>query len=202
MSYTNQLVKDLKWLYEHWSLGDQCPVPEPELADGLLEWHQYICAHPEQVYKRIECAESAEVEPLHIKKKQVVEDYIVQSPQCSVSILNSKLNGHLAKAHGHRNPCKPYVAGCICHFCLRDFQTRPKLVNHLMYQAPKCWDLYLKHVPKLSPAVFAKEELATAKVAKQIRALGRRPLWSALPITRISGPLLPIWYSKEESQKR
>ena len=108
-------------------------------------------------------------------------------------MLNSKLNGHLAKVHGHRNPCKPYVAGTICFFCLRDFQTRPKLVNHLMYQAPKCWELYLKHVPKLSPAVFAEQELATAKVAKQIRAMGRRPLWSALPITRISGPLLPIY---------
>jgi len=115
LSYTQQILLDLEWLYSHWSLSDECPVPDPS-AGNFLAWHQFICEYPHIVYKRIKCAESAEVEPLCIDKKVVADDFVVQCPQCSACMLNSKLNGHLAKVHGHRNQCKPYVAGTICFF--------------------------------------------------------------------------------------
>ena len=119
---------------------------------------------------------------------------MVQCPECSKVLPGTSLAGHMAKVHEHRNPMKPYVAGSICFLCLRDFQNRVKLVNHLCYQSNKCREYYLANVPKLDPETFEAEEKSTAVEAKRIRHLGRRPLWSEAPITRIAGPLLPVMY--------
>lgn len=192
-SYAHQLQEDLAWLFEFWNLSDSCTLPPPTSNPNLFHWFNFISNNPAVVYKKIKTCEEADIFPLPFKEKQQTTE-LVTCPHCGLEMAKYQLEGHLSKVHKKRNPLKPYVEGSVCFLCLRDFQTRVELFNHLCYHSCKCKQFYLTQVPKLDPETFEAEEKATAVEAKRIRLLGRRPLWSELPITRIPGPLLPIMY--------
>lgn len=200
-SYAAQLQSDLTWLHDFWSLSDSCPLPPPNGEDNLYIWHNFISTQPTIIYKKLKICEEADVFPLDCKEAEP-SLVLVKCPQCGIELAANKLCGHLAKSHGVRNPLKPYVQGSICVLCLRDFQSRQKLVNHLCYHSNKCKQYYLTSVPKLEPEVFLKEEKQTAEVQKRLRHMGMGPLWSELPITRVQGPLLPIMYEKRKPGRK
>ena len=125
-------------------------------------------------------------------EKPVHNQELVECPCCHIQMFAYKLAGHMAKVHKHRNPVKPYVLGSICIFCLKDYQSRAKLVNHLCYHSLKCRQAYMQREP-LPPDVFLEEEAATARHAKTLRRAGRSQLFAPNPVVRICGPLIPMY---------
>ena len=95
----------------------------------------------------------------------------------------------MTKVHKHRNPVKPYVMGTICIFCMKDYQSRAKLVNHLCYHSAKCKNMYMSRDP-LPSDIFEKQERETALHAKALRHSGRSQLYAPEPVCRVYGPLI------------
>jgi len=190
-SFGAQLVEDLQWLFDSRSSCESFTLPPPNLPENYLVWHKFVSEQGDQFIKYVKQSEATDCIPLVLESPKVRNEALVQCPCCDRKMLAYKLDGHLAKVHKHRNPIKPYVAGSVCLFCMVDYQSRAKLVNHLCYHSPKCKNKYLSCVPKLSPEVFEEEERSTAQNAKALRQAGRSQLYSPYPAERVCGPLLP-----------
>lgn len=189
-SFGAQIIQDMCWLHESRSVCEDFNLPLPDNPQNHFVWYQFVKNNGETFRKYIQQSESTDMIPLALEKPKVRDVSMVECPCCQIQIMAYKLNGHLAKVHKHRNPVKPYVAGSVCVFCMTDYQTRAKLVNHLCYHAPKCREQYLNCMPLLSQAVFEKEEELTAQNARALRRAGRSQSYSPYPATRVPGPLL------------
>lgn len=193
-TFAREIQNDLVWLFESREVCEDFDLPCPNGPENLFIWHHYIVSHPVMFTKYVKQSENTDRVPLVLAPTKEKDNSMVQCPHCEKVMEAFRLQGHLTKVHRHRNPVKPFVAGSICVMCLRNFQTRAKLCNHLCYQSKKCFNVYTNCMPKLSEEEFKKEEMETASNSKALRHQGRSQLYSPLPTVRIPGPLLEVMY--------
>jgi len=191
-SFAQELQGDLEWLFESREVCEGFDLPRPCGPENLFVWHEYIIHNTSNFVKYVKQSENTDLTPLVLAPTKEKDNSMVQCPHCDKVMEAFRLQGHLTKVHRHRNPVKPYVAGSICVMCLRDFQTRAKLCNHLCYQSKVCFNFYTNSMPKLSEEAFKKEEMKTACNSKALCHQGRSQLYSPLPTVRIQGPLLEV----------
>ena len=96
---------------------------------------------------------------------------------------------HMFRAHGVKNAIRQLVSGTVCCACLKDYNTRSKLLHHLSFRATRCKQFYQNVIPPMSPDKYEKAEAETALCRKNFKAQGRSPLYDPRPVVRVHGPL-------------
>ena len=97
---------------------------------------------------------------------------------------------HKAKQHGFRRVEREKFANVTCRYCLINFETRTRMLNHLADKSPKCGAHY-RALPSLSPDIIA---MAESEEAARIRAARRRGQGThkiGCLCRRAYGPFLP-----------
>ena len=89
---------------------------------------------------------------------------------CSCSFNNKQeLSTHLFSKHKVRAETRSFTKGTVCQYCLMDYGTRYRLVNHVAYPAKKspmllrCQHYYLNHVGKLYPELVKQLDAEEAQ---------------------------------------
>ena len=111
-------------------------------------------------------------------------------PVCNIHLPHTSLGGHLSIVHSWRNPSRAYAPGTLCRGCMRNFNTRPNLIKHLSYSSPNCLKLIMRHYPPMQLDEICKLDASDLVATKALKALGRKPTYTGVPLVRHLGPLL------------
>ena len=114
-----------------------------------------------------------------------------ECPHCNKFFTFSALGTHMFRAHGTKNGVRPLVSGSVCLSCMKDFNTRSKLLHHISFRCKNCKIYYEINIPPMSPPAYAAAEAQTAACRRKLKTSGRSPLYSQLPVSRVPGPLPP-----------
>jgi hypothetical protein len=74
---------------------------------------------------------------------------------------------------------------------MKDFNTRSKLLHHVSFRCKNCKIYYEVNIPPMTSKAYAAAEAETAACRRKLKASGRSPLYSALLVCRVPGPLPP-----------
>ena len=94
-----------------------------------------------------------------------------------ISSFNNKqeLATHLFGKYKIRAELRSYIEGTMCQYCLMDFGTRYKLMNHVAHPSKKypilfkCQHYYLNHVEKLDPEEVKQLDAEEALNTKSLK---------------------------------
>jgi len=188
-SYVAQLVNDLVWLWESSSFPSELGLPDPRVQP--IAWHKFIKHKYNCFRKRIRAAESIDFLSVELAKQEVIKDEVgMECPHCGKWCKNvHALHGHIGKAHKIQNPIKRKVRGSVC-CCLKDFITGNNLYHHLTTSVRLCADYYMQRLPDLPHDEFKQQEAERALVEKSLKARGKKPLFSDVPVHGVPGPPL------------
>eukprot|EP00973_Karenia_brevis_P032880 4540177-Karenia_brevis.AAC.1 len=100
-------------------------------------------------------------------------------------------NLHMTKKHNWLHPAHCLVAGVTCPICLQNFDTRARLLEHLMYKAPVCYANLLLTGPVISFEVALQLREQSACVERKNVRAGHRRAKAHVPVVRALGPRLP-----------
>ncbi len=183
--WISSLKSDFAWL----SLCGQFNVP----CDDLHALEAHIAPDPWRFKKTVCGYAGSEFANLDVPKVfscfSVPSSSIHHCPRCAKTFDSiQKLNLHLFKAQGLKNPIRRLVSTSTCPICLTEFHTRTRILNHLRYRSHVCRCNLLIAGPLLSveaDLLDFEEAVANRLLAQS----GSRAHKAALPCIRVQGPL-------------
>ena len=99
---------------------------------------------------------------------------------------------HMHKKHGWLHPAHFHVLGPTCPICLKNFATRTRALEHVMYSSSKC----LYHLLLQGPALTYEEALRLLSDSSSFETAtvrqGYRRAKAFYPVTQAHGPRLPL----------
>ena len=120
--------------------------------------------------------------------KHISEISVVwQCPECEAA-CNSRqaLAVHRYRKHGSHNPMVCKVLGSACCFCLTQFWTRSRLLEHLG-KSSVCCENYNEQADESKTDIDAEVNSEATRV-RALRARGRKASFAEWPAIRLVGP--------------
>ena len=187
------LLTDLRWasLSEH--LG-HCA------SFNFEQWLEYVGSNP-RLFKRSvkqfstsRFANSHESGPSSQKLCPPCSQSSYACTECDKTFVSFQpLSLHMFKLHGSRNIWRLYVGHHVhCCVCLKQFWTRERLLNHVRFRSSTCKHNLRLRGPIIDEAQACELDKSEALLNVQLQRAGRRRHFVDEPVTRLSGPLLPI----------
>ena len=112
-------------------------------------------------------------------------------PYCSIEFSFLALGTHMFRAHGKKNDVRQMIAGTSCLACMKQYNTRSKLLHHVSFRSAHCEQYYLHTIIPMPAEAYDKAEADTAKARTLLKRQGRSPQYSPLPVVRLIGPTPP-----------
>ena len=165
-------------------------MPDPREPNSGAAWSNLVRTKGAKFKDWIKIHSSSFLSPLPVPAEPPSMPLHV-CPECSKSFTFQAIGTHMFRAHGKKNEVRQLVEGTICLACLKDFNTRSKLLHHVSFRCKNCKDFYQYNILPMSEETFDKAEKETAKCRASLKALGRSPLYSHLPVKRLCGPVPP-----------
>ena len=98
---------------------------------------------------------------------------------------------HEFKAHGIKDPIRCYAPSSVCVCCMKNFWTRPRIVNHLKKSRFCRLNLQMKYAPFITSEECNRLEAIEHPDLKVLIAGGKRLHYAnRAPCTRMPGPLV------------
>jgi hypothetical protein len=167
-------------------LNDEKPDPRSDGAGPV--WAELIASQPLKFRQWATDHALEELLPL-VKAELPVAPIVHACPFCKECFSFQALGTHMFRAHGVKNAVRQLVSGTVCCACLKQYNTRSKLLHHVSFRAKNCKQYYQNVMPPMPAKEFEKAEAETALCRKNLKANGRSPLYNPLPVIRVQGPL-------------
>ena len=163
------------------------------------EWIKFISDNPKSFkrgvsrYARTPLANvyDNELDPKHVVP---VSHCVHACNMCDASFSTlQQFNLHVFKKHGVKNIMRLYInEHTHCSVCLKQFWSRPRLLNHIRYKSKVCkYNLILRGT-LVSEEEATRQDVASASVRVALHKGGRRRHFAEDPVLQLQGPWLPI----------
>ena len=100
------------------------------------------------------------------------------------------LNWHMYHTHSLRQPDRALLYGTSCMACLQEYWTRERLVTHVTKSSRRCRTVYRLFNNRMSDEALENAEEVARVHTKDLLASGSHRAHAALPVYRLSGPLV------------
>eukprot|EP00438_Fugacium_kawagutii_P016851 Skav219683 [mRNA] locus=scaffold817:72948:78818:+ [translate_table: standard] len=119
--------------------------------------------------------------------------------QCTASFPTyGALCTHALKKHNQWNVVQRYAINNVCRACLKCYDSRQQLINHLKYYKTGCVVKLILTTPPLTDADL-EEVLAEARQLHKTHRNKQRKAKHTHPVTRVHGPQLPWpWQRRQD----
>ena len=175
----------------------------PKLADyrntDMQRWVAFVMSAPTQVDQLLHniameataracnaCLEGAV--PVHIDAPSHTCDH------CNAEFPTyQQFAVHTARAHKTRREARRYVTGVTCPICLRNFDNRPRLIDHLTEKSETCMINILIQYPPLPTQEVVQLDAEDLEMEKTNRRRCVRHTHGEQPVLQALGPVRPIF---------
>ena len=167
-------------------VSDEMPDP---LSDGVGQvWANMIASKTRMFKFWTTCHAPQEMSPLP-SRSEPVDAPKHKCPFCSKLFSFQALGTHMFTAHGQKNEIRRLVVGSTCCACLKNHNTRSKLLHHLSFRSKKCKQYYQNVMPPLDEALYSELEAQTATARNALKKAGRSLLYDPSSVVQVPGPL-------------
>ena len=187
-SWLHTLLQDLHFVWVRVYAFRHLPDPN----DSLEPWLSLLVDLPGQFLKALDTLAETESQSTsyHIQHSSVEVEALFQCDICFKKFPNkAELGAHRHCAHGVKVPLRRKICTTHCLFCMKEFHTRTKLVQHVAYSSPKCKPYYINSINEIPDDLYNELELQASKELKLLRAQGKSRLYHPAKTYRRPGPL-------------
>ncbi|CAE8665862.1 unnamed protein product [Polarella glacialis] len=101
-----------------------------------------------------------------------------------------KVSVHLYKIHHVKSEARKFAAGSSCMCCLKQYHTRPRLIQHLLCRQTGCLQMMRASMQPLSEEDAEQLDKEDREVINRDKQRGQRSREHRLPFVQLHGPMI------------